>query len=121
MIKSNTKVEKQIRNKTNPELVETIILAKKNEKWKEVASILAGPRKKRKNANLNDLEKCSSQNVIVCGKVLSDGEISKKLRVCALSFSQKGKEKLLKAGCELSTILEEINKNKDAKGVLVLK
>ncbi|MBU2612694.1 MAG: uL15 family ribosomal protein [Nanoarchaeota archaeon] len=121
MIKSKTKVERQLKNKNNPELVETIVLAKKNPKWVEVASLLTGSRKKRRNVNLDELEGIPSQNVVVCGKVLSDGEISKKLKVVALSFSQKAKEKLLKAGCEVSTIMEEIKKNKDALGVVVLK
>lgn len=120
-MKSKTKVENQLERKTNPELVETIILAKKNPKWIEVAAILAGPRKKRKNVNLKELEKISSEIVVICGKVLSEGEISKKMKVVALNFSEKAKEKLKKAGCEVRTIMEEIEKNKEAKGVKILK
>jgi len=82
---------------------------------------LAGPRKKRKNVNLKELEKISSEIVVICGKVLSEGEISKKMKVVALNFSEKAKEKLKKAGCEVRTIMEEIEKNKEAKGVKILK
>ena len=71
--------------------------------------------------NLYELEKQGSGILVVCGKILSDGEISKKLKVSALSFSDKAKKKLLKANCELKTILEEIKQNKDAKGVIILK
>jgi len=120
-MKSKTKVEFLLEKKTNPELVNTIILAKKNPKWMEVASILSGPRKKRKNVNLNELEKISSETVIVCGKVLSEGNISKKMKIVALSFSEKAKEKLKKAECEVKTIIEEMKINKDAKGVKILK
>jgi len=120
-MKSKTKVESQLGRKTNPELVETIILAKKNPKWLEVAGILAGPRKKRKDVNLCQLETSPSESILICGKVLSEGEISKKMKVIALSFSEKAKEKLKKAGCELNTIMEEIKSNKDAKGIKILK
>ena len=120
-MKSKTKITKQLVNKTNPELVETIILAKKNPKWLGIAAILSSPRRKRRNPNLNELNSLKSDIVVVCGKILSDGEISKKMKVSALSFSQKAKEKLLKAGCEINTIKDEIQKNKDAKGVFILK
>ena len=98
-MKSKTKIESQLRKKTNPELVETIILAKKNPEWGEVASILAGSRRDRKGKNLGELNNSSSKSVIICGKVLSGGDISKKMKVVALDFSEKAKEKLIKAGC----------------------
>ena len=43
------------------------------------------------------------------------------MKVVALNFSEKAKEKLKKAGCEVRTIMEEIEKNKEAKGVKILK
>ncbi|MDP3966087.1 MAG: 50S ribosomal protein L18e [archaeon] len=120
MIKSKTKVKKQATRKTNPFLVETILLANKNPKWVEVASLLTGPRRKRKDVNLSELQKYSG-TVVVCGKVLSGGDAPKKLKVVALSFSEKAKEKLLKAGCEVKKLSEEIEKNKDAKEVKIIK
>ncbi len=120
-MKSKTKIEVQLRKKTNPELVETIILAKKRPEWKEVASILAGSRKKRKDMNLASINELGVDSVVICGKVLGDGEITKKVKIAALGFSQKAKEKLKIAGCEMKTILEEINSNKNAKGVTIIK
>jgi len=120
-MKSKTKIESQLTRKTNPELVETVLLAKKSPKWLEVASILSGPRRKRKNVNVGEIEKVNSETIVVCGKVLSEGEISKKVRVIALGFSEKAKDKLKKAGCETNTIAEEIKKNKEAKGVKIFK
>lgn len=121
MIKSNTKIKEQTKRKTNPLLVETITLARKNPKWIEVAGILSGPRKQRRDVNLKEIENIKSESIVVCGKVLSEGEISKKKKISALSFSEKAKEKLLKAGCEVNTIAEEITKNKEAKGVEIFK
>jgi ribosomal protein L18E len=120
MTKSKTKIESQLSKKTNPSLVRTIIDAKKNSAWIEVANILTGSRRKRKNFNVSDLEKTKG-DVVICGKVLSQGEIKEKKKVIALSFSEKAKEKLKKAGCEMILISEEIKKNKDAKGVTILK
>lgn len=121
MIKSKTKIETQLQKKTNPVLVQTVVLAKKNPSWIEVASILTKPGKERKDFNLSAIESAEGEVVVVPGKVLSQGTVSKKKKVVALSFSENAKKKLAEAGCEVSTITEEIKKNKDAKGVVILK
>jgi large subunit ribosomal protein L18e len=123
MVKSKTKISKQLEKKTNPELVETILLAKKNSAWLEVASIISGPRRKMKNVNLNELEKISDKEkiIVVPGKVLSEGEFNKKAKIVALSFSEKAREKLLNSKCDVSNILEEIKSNPNAKDVKILK
>lgn len=121
-MKSKTLIETQIQKKTNSELVKTIILAKKKKEWLKIAGILSGPRKNRSNLNLEEIEKkAKSKTVLIPGKVLSQGEINKKLKIIALNFSEKAKEKLLKAGCELLTIEEEIKKNPQAKELEILK
>ncbi|MBT4376745.1 hypothetical protein HOD29_05205 [archaeon] len=119
-MKSKSKIESQLKSKTNPILVETIVLAKKNPKWIEVAHVLTGSRRNKKGFNLRDVERVEG-DVVVCGKLLSQGEISKKRKIIALNFSEKAKEKLLKAGCEIILLADEIKKNKDAKGVTILK
>jgi len=121
-MKTKSKIEKQLQKKTNSELVETIILAKKKKEWGEVASIIAGPRRMRTNINLgriNDQVK-EGEIIVVPGKVLSLGEVTKKIRVAALSFSKVAKEKLLKSKSEAVSILEEIKKNPSAKGIRIL-
>jgi len=54
------------------------------------------------------------------GKVLSQGEIKNRIDVVALNFSEKAKEKLLNAGCKVSTIAEEIKLNPDAKNLEIV-
>ena len=120
-MKSKTQIEQQLKKKTNPILVETVILAKKNAAWLEVASLLTANRHDRRDANLSDIAKLEGNIIAVAGKVLSQGDISKKVKVVALGFSEKAKEKLLKAGCEAVLLKDEIQKNKDAKGVVVFK
>ena len=122
-MKTKQTIEKQLRRKANPILVETIIAAKKNENWREVASLLSGPRRNRPNLNLEDVdkEKKEGEIVVVPGKVLSQGDVSNKFKIVALNFSDRAREKLLKAGCEVSNMLEEIKSNPEAKGIKVLK
>ncbi|HEA46666.1 MAG TPA: 50S ribosomal protein L18e [Candidatus Pacearchaeota archaeon] len=123
MVKSKTKIEKQALKKRNPEIVETIRAAKKKEKWLKIAGILSGPRRKMPNLNLTEIDKDSKEGdtVVVPGKVLSQGEINKKIKVVALGFSEKAREKLMKSKSNPTDILEEIKKNPDAKGVKILR
>ena len=97
MIKSNTKIEKQLKKKTNSELVETIILAKKNKGWNEVASIISSPRRLKLELNLDRLNKetKAGETAVIPGKILSLGKIEKKIKAVALAFSEKAREKLL--------------------------
>ncbi len=123
MVKSKTQIEKQTKRKTNSELVETIRNAKKNEKWLKVASLLSAPRKKRFEANLDKIDRESKEgdSIVIPGKVLSQGEINKKIRVIAVGFSESAKKKLLNSKCEVVYIIDEIKNNPEAKGVKILK
>ena len=122
-MKSNTKIEKQLGKKSNSYLVDTIIAAKKNKKWHDVAETLSIPGRKRVEINLDKINESAKGNEILVfpGKILSMGEVDRKFKVAALSFSEKAREKLNKAGCETLSILEEIKKNPGAKGVKILK
>ena len=122
-MKSKQTIEKQLQKKNNQELVETIIAAKKNKNWMDVASVLSGPRRNRPNMNLENISKEAKDGevIVVSGKVLSQGEVDKKLKVVALSFSDKAKEKLLNAGASVSSILDEIKSNPEAKDIKILK
>lgn len=122
-MKSKTKISKQVKRKTNPNIVQTILEAKKKKDWFPIAAILSGPRRKRIAINLDriDSETKEGDTVVVPGKVLSQGEIYKKVRIAALGFSQDAKEKLLKAKCEVVSLSEEIKKNPLAKGIKILK
>ncbi|VVB80214.1 50S ribosomal protein L18e [uncultured archaeon] len=120
MTKTKTKIEKQLKRKTNPVLVETIILAKKNKPWYKVAEVLSTPTKKQPSVNVGELTKENSEIVVIPGKVLSQGSLDKKLKVVALSFSEGAREKILNAKGEAVSILEEIKKNPSGKGIKIL-
>jgi large subunit ribosomal protein L18e len=122
MIKSKTKISKQAEKKTSGSLVDTIIASKKNDAWNEVASILSGPRKGRINMNLGEINRLSKagETIVIPGKVLSQGEIDKKIKLVAFGFSEMAREKILQSKSEIESISEEIKKNPSAKGVRII-
>ena len=122
-MKSNTLIVKQVKKKTNPELAQSIIEARKNDKWFPIAAIISGPRSRRATVNLDRIEKNSKEGdtIVVPGKVLGVGNITKKLRVAALDFSSDAREKLKEKKCEVISILEEIKINPKANGVKLIR
>lgn len=121
-MKAKNLIKKQIKRKTSKLLVETIIAAKKNENWSKIAGILSSPRKNKININLEkiDEETKEGESILIPGKVLSQGQINKKIKVVALNFSEKAKDKLLKSKCDVLSIIEEIKKNPEAKNIKIL-
>jgi large subunit ribosomal protein L18e len=122
-MKSKTFIEKQLKRKTNSEVIETIIVAKKTKGWLEVAGLISTPRKKQSNVNLSRIEEEAKEGdvVIVPGKVLSQGELNKKVKIAALGFSGSAKEKILKSKSNIVSILEEIKSNPEGKGIKIIK
>ena len=121
--KSNTKIKRQIKKKTNTFLVETINHAREHKGWKNVVDILTGSTRNYSMLNLSEIDKRTKEGdtVIVLGKVLSKGELTKKVRICALSFSEKTLEKLKKTKSEHVSVLQEIKINPKAEGIKILK
>lgn len=121
-MKSKTKIDAQLKRKRNPDLVDTIIKSKKSDKWIEISRIISSPKRNRIEKNLTDINKDAKDGeiIVVPSKVLSMGELEKKIKVVALSFSKNAREKILKSGGKVSTIFEEIKKNPEAKGVRIL-
>ena len=87
---------KQINRKSNSELVKAITnlknAARKNEAplWRSVAIRLEGPSQNWPSVNISKLEYNADKNskVVVPGKLLGAGTITKKVTVSAYSFSQ---------------------------------
>lgn len=122
-MKSKTKISKQTEKKSNTELINTINSAKKQEAWIAVAGMLSTPKRKRICMNLDDIDEQSKEGeaILIPGKVLSQGELTKKVKIIALNFSDKAKEKLLSSKCQISYIHEEIKSNPSGKGIKILK
>lgn len=122
-MKSKTKISKQAKRKTSEEIMGIIKLAKKNPKWLQVAGILSGPTRKYASVNLNKIDKNSKEGdtIIVIGKVLSQGELTKKVRIAALGFSEEAISKIKKAKCEAKSIEDEIKLDPQARGIKIIK
>lgn len=122
-MKSNTKISKQTKRKTNNELIRIVNLSKKNKNWAEVAEVLSGPTRKLISANLSEIDDGAEEKdvVIIPGKVLSMGKINKKIKISALKFSNGAIEKLKENKINFNTIEEEIKSNPEANGVKILR
>lgn len=120
---SKTKIFKRAKNKKNPEIVETIIACRKNDKWLKVGQIISTPRRSRVSINLDEINRRSEDGeiILIPGKVLSQGEINKKIKIVALGFSESAKEKLNKEKIDFKTIVEEIKLNPEGKKIKILK
>jgi large subunit ribosomal protein L18e len=114
--------------KTNPALISLINELKKqaNENdapiWKDIASRLEKSTKNWPEVNLNRISKYTSEKetALIPGKVLSTGELTKKVSIAAWSFSEKSQEKIKKAGGKHMSIEELIKNNPKGKDVRIL-
>ena len=90
--------------------------------WKRVALDLEKPTRQRRIVNLWLIEQHAKDGeiLIVPGKVLGDGELTKKVTVAAASYSDEARRKLAAAGSTMLTIEELAKKQPDGKGVRIL-
>jgi len=111
---------------TNPQLQKLIEeLSKvtlKNKFWARVSEELSASTRARRVINLYKIEKYAQdgETIIVPGKVLSVGDLNKKVEVAALSFSEEAKQKILAAKGKTLTINELFHKNPEGKKVRIL-
>ena len=120
MTKKNTK--------TNPMLIILIHDLKKqaNENdapiWKDIALRLEKPSRNWPEVNLDRISKYTGEKetALIPGKVLSTGELTKKVSIAAWSFSEKSQEKIKKAGGKYMSIEELIKNNPKGKDVRIL-
>jgi large subunit ribosomal protein L18e len=120
---SKTKLKLRSQKKTRPELKETIALALKNPNWKPIAKILSSSTRKFSSINLFQLDKKAERGdtVIIPGKILSSGELTKQLAIVALSISPSASGKLTSSKSKFHTILQEIKENPKMEGIKILR
>jgi len=90
--------------------------------WKRVAEMLEKPTRQRVEVNLHKINRYANEGdyVVVPGKVLGSGVLTKKVVVAAWRFSKAAREKILAVGGEAITIPELVRRNKKGSGVKVL-
>ncbi len=90
--------------------------------WDRIAEDLSKPTRQRRVVNIYKLDNFTKEGetVIVPGKVLGSGEIRRKLKVAAFTFSQQAVEKITKAGGQTLAIHDVIKQNPKGKNVRIL-
>ena len=119
---SKTKIRDRARKKTSQDVKDTINLALKHVGWMQVAKILSGPTRNQSVLNLQEIDHKAKtgDTIIVTGKVLSKGNLTKKIKICSMSISGQAREKLKETKSEYIHLSEEIKKNPKAEGIKIL-
>ncbi|MCI4352451.1 MAG: 50S ribosomal protein L18e [Thermoplasmata archaeon] len=114
--------------KENPELVRVIIELEKAAKahrapvWQAAAERLARPRHHVFPLNVGHLERLAQaqETILVPGKLLAEGNLTKPLTIGAISYSSEARSKVHAAGGKALTITELVKSHPDGKGVRLL-
>ena len=123
MVISKTSINKRIPRKKDSYIVDTLYAAKKSKKWQGIAQIVSAGRRNYSAVNLTRIEKeCSDGDlIVVVGKVLGSGNLTKKVKISALYFSSSALEKIKHSNGEAIKIIDEIKKNPNAQGVKLVR
>ncbi len=89
--------------------------------WKKIARELEKPTRLRREVNIFKIDKYAREGeiIVVPGKVLGVGELSKKVTVAAFRFSENAKKKILSNG-EIISISDLIKKNPKGKNIRII-
>ena len=110
--------------KTNPQLIATIdtLKAKTRETeaaiWRDIALRLEKPKRNWAEANLSAQD---GETIVVPGKVLAAGNISKKITVAAYDFSDAAAKAIVAAGGKTLTLEELAEANPKGTGVRIMR
>lgn len=90
--------------------------------WLELAERLSRPRRSRGEVNLSQLERYAGEGetVVVPGKVLAAGRLTKSLRVAAFRFSAPARRKIAGAGGEALSLVQLLEQNPEGKGLRIV-
>lgn len=90
--------------------------------WKRVLEDLSRSTRERRTVNLYKIDACArdGETVVVPGKVLSVGELHKKVDVAALSFSEEARRKIVQAKGRAISIQDLWKQNPQAQKVRIV-
>lgn len=113
---------------TNPQLRALIRFLRKAAKenrariWRYVAELLSRPRRRRVAVNLSRIDRVANDGdvVVVPGKLLGGGSISKRVTVAAWRASKSAIEKVVNSGGEVISIAELVRRNPRGSNVKIV-
>ncbi len=90
--------------------------------WGRVAEILSKPTRSRPAVNLSRIERYArdGEMIVVPGKVLGSGAISKKVTIAALGFSEQALVKIKAAGARAVTLEEAVRENPSGRNTRII-
>ena len=114
--------------KTDPNLVALIAELKRETRegdaaiWQDIAQRLEKPSRNWAEVNLSKLERNANDGdiILVPGKVLGAGKISKNITIAAYRFSAAAAKAIEDAGGKKLTIAELVKENPSGKGVRIM-
>ena len=112
---------------TGPSNIQKRMLARKLWKtkrriWRDVSKYLMAPQKNRVEKNLGDLHNVTNEGdvVIVPGKVLANGTLTKKITIACYSISKSAANKLEASKIKRISIEQLMDENPSGKGVRII-
>ncbi|MFN4133370.1 MAG: 50S ribosomal protein L18e [Candidatus Hadarchaeales archaeon] len=94
---------------------------KKAKVWADVAERLSAPRRSRAEVNLSRINRVGdAAAIVVPGKVLGAGSLSRAPIIAAFKFSTAAARKIIKAGGRALTIDQLLEMNPEGKGVVIV-
>ena len=118
---SKTTLKTKLRRKTNPKMIQLVtFLRKQSPFWFKVSEYLVKPKRNAISVNIEKINKVAKPNsiVLIPGKVLSEGELTKSIVLSAFSFSESAKKKLSKA--KIVSIENLAKENKKGDNILII-
>jgi len=109
---------------TNPILIDTIQILEEADSsfWNDVAENLGKVNRKRPEVNISDIERNTEEGdtVVIPGKVLGSGRLSKKVNVAAFNASNSARNHIEEEG-EFMFIEDLFDENPDAEDLKLVK
>ncbi len=113
---------------TNEQQKRLLILLKRQSRtpggriWRTLYERLQGPRRARVVVNVADLQRHfeKGHTMVVPGKVLSEGIVTDKLQVAAVSFSSKARTKIKAVGGKCFSLEQLAEKNPSGKNLRLI-
>jgi len=103
-------------------IVQLSIVGNKSKAWLSVSRDLDKPSRNMRKVNLYKLEKHAKEDlfVVVPGKILGVGNLTKKLNIVCYQASESAIKKVNKVGGKIHYLSEYVKKNPEGKGIMIL-
>lgn len=90
--------------------------------WRDIARRLEKPASRWSEVNVGELERVADakETIVIAGKLLGSGVITKPINVAAFNASETAKKKVQDVGGKMLTIQELASKNPKGSGIRIM-